>query len=201
MRLLAIYRHFWPDSPPYASMLRDITARLAAEGHDVSVLTEQPSYKSADREVTMPARENLHGVSVRRLRRFPGIRNGLIRKLDTALFPCRVVLHALLKRLKGETFDVIWTATVPPAINGLGIRIAARILKARYVYHFQDIYPELQTFSGNWSQKSLLTRTVSWIDHGNAKGAALCITLSEDMANTIADRGISREKIRSPSHL
>ena len=45
MRILIVYRYFWPDTPPYATMLRDISRWLAEAGHDVEILTAQPSYK------------------------------------------------------------------------------------------------------------------------------------------------------------
>ena len=195
MRVLAIYRHFWPDSPPYASMLRSITSHLASDGHDVTMLTEQPGYKAADRTMSCPAHDMVDDVSVRRLARLPGTGIGMVRRIATALFPVRVVLYALGRRLRGERFDVIWTATMPPAINGLGVWLAARILNAKFVYHFQDTYPELQVFTGNWRKNGLLDRTVGWIDRRNARKAAVCITLSEDMADTIAARGIDRQKI------
>lgn len=196
MRILAVYRHFWPDSPPYASMLRSITARLAADGHDVSVLTEQPSYKAVDRVVSQRGLEKLDGVTVRRLRRLPGVKYGFVSKVAAVLFPLRVVLHALSLRLRGDRYEVLWTATMPPAINGFGGRLAAHILGAKFVYHFQDIYPELQTYSGNWQEGGTLDRVVGYIDRVNTECATVCIVLSDDMADTIIARRIDPQKIR-----
>jgi len=195
MRILAVYRHFWPDSPPYASMLRTITAHLVREGHSVGVLTEQPGYKTADRKELSPARETLDGVDVRRLSRLPGSRAEIIRRIAAVLFPVRVVLHALGARLRGERYDMLWTATMPPAINGWGTRIAARILDAKFVYHLQDVYPELQTLAGNWRENGLLARVIGRIDTTNTDHAAACIALSEDMVDTVAARGVDRSKI------
>ena len=45
LRLLLVHRYFWPDTPPYAVMLRAIAAHWAAAGHRVEVLAGQPSYK------------------------------------------------------------------------------------------------------------------------------------------------------------
>ena len=196
MRILAAYRHFWPDSPPYATMLRTIAEDLARAGHDVTVLCEQPSYKAGDRQMRAPGRETVEGVTVCRLSRLPGIGNGLVRRLDFALFPIRVALTAAIWRLRGRRFDVVWTATVPPALNGWGVRTAARLLGARFVYHFQDIYPELQTHAGNWRSGGLLDRLVGAVDRANVRAARAAIVLSEDMADTVAARGVGREKLR-----
>ena len=195
MRILAVYRHFWPDSPPYASMLRTVTARLAEKGHSVTMLAEQPGYKSTDRAIDVPHRERIDDVDVRRLSRLPFSGSRVMRRIAAGVFPLRVVLHAAASRIRGERYDLLWTSTMPPAINGWGGRIAARILGAKFVYHFNDIYPELQVYAGNWRADSMLTRVIGWIDRRNAKRALLCIALSEDMAETIAARGIEREKI------
>ena len=71
MRILIIYRHFWPDSPPYASLLRSIAGRLVRDGHQVEIWTEQPGYKSADTRKRAPRREQLDGI---RVERFPACR-------------------------------------------------------------------------------------------------------------------------------
>ena len=49
MNILFFYQHFWPDSPPYANMLRAIGGHLQQQGHAVTVLTGEPSYKTSDR--------------------------------------------------------------------------------------------------------------------------------------------------------
>ncbi|SFH05903.1 Glycosyltransferase involved in cell wall bisynthesis [Palleronia marisminoris] len=189
MRLLVIYRHFWPDSPPYATMLREIAAHLVRDGHDVTVLTEQPSYKVADRAQNAARFEAVDGVEVHRLGRGPG------RRIAALLFPVRALWTAMVWRLRGRRFDVVWTATMPPAVNGLGARGAAWLLGARFVYHCQDIYPELQVFAGNWTSSGLLARIVGWIDHANTRAADRVIVLSRDMAQTIQARGIGAKKI------
>ena len=196
MRILAVYRHFWPDSPPYASMLRTIAGALAADGHEVSVLAERPSYKAVDRAARAPGREVLDGVRVRRLARLPAMRRSAVRRLGAAVFPLRVVGYAIRERLRGRRYDVLWTATMPPAINGAGARLAARILGARFVYHLQDIYPELQTFSGKWRETGTLARITGWLDARNVHLAACNVTLSDDMATTIQARGVPADRVR-----
>jgi len=144
MRVLFFYQHFWPDSPPYANMLRAMGQSLVANGHEVQILTAQPSYKAGDRAQQHPARDQLDGIQVRRLSHFPGSnRHRLISQLGRALFPLRACLAIFKNRLKGESPDVIVAATIPPVINGLFALLAAKLSGARFVYHLQDIYPEI----------------------------------------------------------
>ena len=44
MRIVAIHRYYWPDRAPYASILRRIVNRWTEEGHEVTVLSAQPTY-------------------------------------------------------------------------------------------------------------------------------------------------------------
>ncbi|MHC4837863.1 MAG: hypothetical protein ACYTF3_06720 [Planctomycetota bacterium] len=87
MRILLIHRWFWPAAPPYASMLRSIGRELVEEGHEVTVLTAQPSYNRATRVEKRPRVEQLDGMTVRRVRLLPeSKRNYLMRGLNMLLF-------------------------------------------------------------------------------------------------------------------
>ncbi|MEL7430004.1 MAG: hypothetical protein AAFN43_08380, partial [Pseudomonadota bacterium] len=67
MRIVILYRYFWPDAPPYATMLKTIAEGLTKDGHEITVLCGQPSYGAGKDLPHQPARENLHiGVDVRR---------------------------------------------------------------------------------------------------------------------------------------
>ena len=45
MKITIVYRYFWPVTPPYALMLREMTRWFVEAGHDVEIITAQPSYK------------------------------------------------------------------------------------------------------------------------------------------------------------
>ena len=70
MRILAIYRHYWPDATPYARLLKVILEEQIAQGHQVEVLCGQPSYNDIQFE-RQPWREVVGGVQVRRFALFP----------------------------------------------------------------------------------------------------------------------------------
>lgn len=190
MKVLFFYQHFWPDSPPYANMLRAMGENLVASGHDVRVLTAQPSYKEDDRSREQPEHELLNGIQVRRLPRLPlSLRYRLISQLGRALFPLRACLAVALLRLKGEAPDVIVAATIPPVINGLFALLAARLSGARLVYHLQDIYPEIGAAGGLWSSHSWRHRWLLKLDTFTARRASRCVVLSDDMRDALARRG------------
>lgn len=80
MKVLFFYQHFWPDSPPYANMLRAIGGNLSDVGLEVSMLTAQPSYKAGDMAQECPEAEIVDGISVKRLRKLPGAASSRDRK-------------------------------------------------------------------------------------------------------------------------
>ena len=196
MKALFFYQHFWPDSPPYANMLRTISSHFAQKGHKISVLTAQPSYKQVDRAARSPAFEQLDGVNVSRLALLPG--SGSItqlRALSKALWPLRAACYLVGQAILGRRQEVIVAATIPPVANGVFGLIAARLTRAKFVYHLQDIYPEIGAVGGLWSEKSLKYKCLKWFDTLICKQADHCIVLSEDMAKTLKARGVVNTSI------
>ena len=120
MKILVLYRHFWPDSPPYASMLRSIAVHLQSEGHEVRVVCEQPSYK---------------------------------------------------------VFDGAGDSVSSELIDGVHI--------TRFLYHCQDLYPEIAVHTGLIAQGGLLHRLMTRLEHTTRRNADMVVALSYDMIKTI----------------
>ena len=187
MKILVLYRHFWPDSPPYATKLRSIGRRLVADGHEMIVWCEAPSYKKSDLALDSPRRETLDGIRVERMRRLPLAHGSrLMRTLGKLAFVPRLLAKALIRKLRGERYDLVWTATIPPVLQGWAGRTIARLFGARFLYHCQDLYPELATHVGMWPKDGLLCRILSPIERRTRQRAAALVTLSADMAATAA---------------
>lgn len=186
MRILVIYRHFWPDSPPYASMLRSIATELVSAGHEVTIWCEQPCYKMADGGLSLPKREVLDGIRIERIGKLPGWRaSSSIRLLDKLFFIPRILAKAFWRRLRGLEYDIVWTATIPPVIQGWAGYNIARLFKARFLYHCQDLYPELAEHMKIWKSNGLLSRMMTAIEKRTRARADLLVTLSDDMSRTV----------------
>ena len=67
MKVLAIHRFYSPDTPPYASILRAIVYQWVKDGHEVNVLSSQPSYKAGIQNIKQASREIVDGAEVIRL--------------------------------------------------------------------------------------------------------------------------------------
>lgn len=181
-RVLAVHRYYWPDTPPYASLLREIVRRWSDAGHDVEVLSTQPSYKP---ELAIPRRpkvEQHDGVTVRRLD-LPPDRSGIAaRLLNMVRFPLAVALRILLGR-----YDVVMCSTAPPVVLAFAASLAARLRGSRFVYHCMDIHPEIGALSGEFRAKpvfALLRR----LDMATCRRSAAIVVLSGDMREALLAR-------------
>lgn len=191
MRILLVHRFYWPDVTGYAQMLPIMARSLAEAGYSVSVFSAQPSYNDAYRGVTPPACEVVDGVTVRRISLPRENKNRiLLRAFNVVWFCFRLLLHCLWHR-----YDVMTVSTFPPAVMG-GVARCVRLLRGtRYLYHCQDLYPEVAIASG-LAKRGRLTRLAAWMDRRNCELADIVVVLSEDMRQTIARRGIRTENVR-----
>ena len=85
LSVLAIHRYYWPDSPPYASMLRAIVAHWRQVGYEPEVFSTQPSYKPSANIPRRPKLEIVDGSPVRRIT-LPRERHRAIKALNLLLF-------------------------------------------------------------------------------------------------------------------
>ncbi len=184
MQILLIHRYFWPDTPPYAAILRSIGKKLVDEGHEVVVLSSQPSYKAGVALHRQPTVEDLEGMTVHRLTLFRERgRHVIFRLINMVYFPLRIFLFSLLK----GKFDIIMASTAPPVVVGLAASLAAKMTGAAFFYHCMDIHPEIGRISGEF-RNPIVFSTLRTIDKVSCNMAKRVIVLSEDMRRSLLAR-------------
>ena len=182
-KIVLVHRYYAPDTPPYATILATVAAELVKDGHEVTVLTCQPSYNRAVVS-RAPSREVVDGV---RVRRFPVLddRRSTARKLANAVWFCARIA---LARRERQGASAIMAATTPPVVVALVCSLLARVQGASFVYHKQDIWPEVSGGGG------VVRRVLRAVDHATDARASRVVVLSEDMAQATRERGtLSRE--------
>lgn len=184
MKITLVHRFFWPDTPPYAVMLRHIAGSLAKAGHDVTVISTQPSYKKNYKIDEQPWVEELDGFCVKRLKLKAENKSRIISRIFSMLAFTSKLFIQLLK----EKPEVVMIATTPPIIGGVVVRYACKIMGAKYIYHCQDIYPEVALISGHLKNKFILN-VLMHIDKKNCDRAIATVVLSEDMKQSLIERG------------
>lgn len=184
MRILLIHRYFWPDTSPYGILLRRIAEHFASEGHTVTVFTGKPTYSADAAAQGVASRDQLSdNLMVRRAWLFPQTRLRVVfRLLNDLLFCFRIVLHILWRRPQ-----IVMCSTQPPVIGAAAASFAARLIGAPFIYHMQDIHPEVVCETGH-VRNSVAMRFLKWLDCRTIRRAKKIIVLSDDMKDAIAER-------------
>lgn len=190
MKVLLAHRYFWPDTPPYASILRDIAGELVANDFEVEVFTAQPSYGGSDRHDKTLRREFLpEGTHVRRARLLTESRSSTSRRIVNLVW----FAAQLGTRILRGRYDVVMIATTPPVLVGLVGVVTGRLAGSRTVYHMQDIWPDV----AEDRLPALAARILRVLDSFTIRAASRVVVLSSDMAATVQSRGASTSKIRT----
>jgi len=183
MRILAIYRHYWPDATPYARLLRAILEDQVELGRTATVFTAQPGYNDIDYD-RQPHHETLGGVEVRRIGLLPERKHlRLLRAINFLYFLFRATLHVLILR----RYDLIVANTHPPVLMGMTLRLIRRLTGIPFVLHCQDIHPESAVIA-NQLQNGRFARWLLRVDTNSCAAAERVVTLSEDMHQTLRRR-------------
>lgn len=182
LKVLVVHRYYAPDVAPCGAILQRIVRRWVHDEHRVDVLTGQPSYKASSNNVRCPKTETVDGARVRRLC-LPSEAGRPVVRIVNAI---RLALVLIWKAFTGR-YDVIMTSTVPPVVSALVATTAARLTGARFIYHCQDIHPEVGKLSGEFSNP-LVFKTLQVLDNFSCRHADPTVVLSRDMANTLRER-------------
>lgn len=180
-RVLAIHRYYWPDTPPYASILRAVVAHWHERGVRTEVFASQPSYKADVAISARPRRESVDGTPVTRLR-LPRERHRVIAALNMGLFTLAAAWHVLTRRR-----DVVMCSTSPPVVLGAAVSVAARLRRSRFVYHCMDLHPEIGRLSGEFAHP-LVHRLMMRLEISTCRRAAAIVVLSDDMRRAVIER-------------
>lgn len=179
LKILAVHRYYWPDTPPYASMLRRIVYKWREAGHHVEVLSSQPSYKSGLKNASRPNQDRVDNTPVYRLNLPNESRRPVLRILNAL----RLGL-VLLQKTFCRRYDVIMISTSPPVFGGITASIASKLTGARLIYHCMDIHPEIGKISGEFSN-TLIFKTLLKLDSWTCQRADPVVVLSKDMEKAL----------------
>lgn len=176
----------------------EIGEHLAAEGHDVCVVTAPPHYPGWKAKAPYSARhyakETLAGAKVYRCplylhEEMRGIRR-LLAPLSFALSSAPVAFWQILKRRPEVVLTVEPTLfTAPLAL------LAARLVGAKTVLHVQDLEIEAAFAVGHLGKGGLLARAAALYDRLVTRAFDRVITISYRMAGKILEKGVDPARV------
>jgi len=195
MNVVALYKHYWPDTTPYARILRGILEHWAHRGHRVSIITAQPHYNDIQQE-RQPKKEILNGVVVYRI---PLLKERKDRYIVRAINYGWYLAVSFCAILFFRKTSLIIANGYPAVFMGVTLRAIRRCFGIPYIYHCQDIHPESMGVLQKRG-KGFLFRMLQAIDGKNVGRAAVVVTLSEDMARSLRARRTATAPIRIVSN-
>ena len=187
MRILLVHRYYWPDAGAYSAMLHIMAQRFVEDGHQVTVFSTQPGYNNVTDE-RLPYRSVTNGVEVFRVGLMKENKKKFWnRAINVVIFIARLITHMLLRFGR---YDLVTVASFPPTVTAMIVRWMTWLTGSRYLYHCQDIYPEIAEASGLIKRQWLADLALK-IDRRNCKRATAIVSLSQDMEDTLTRRGVS----------
>lgn len=184
--LLIINRSFWPIYPVIGEALLQLAEKLARIRKVGVVMQDHVG-------ITARLIEEQRGQKVDF---YPGkawssSSSGLVvRALDAIYFMCWVALTLLRNRPR-----TVYVSTDPPVLVPFVVMLYARLFRARYIYHLQDIHPEAANTIVRVNP--LVYRLLFWMDSMTMRKADVLITITDEMAHEIK----VRSKTSSPVHV
>jgi len=186
MRIVSIYRYFWPDNAPYGRILKILLSRFYEIGHECTVLTGFPAYNYS-RDEDVKSSELVDHISVKRFKTdyFHS------RAIDFFIFFLKSFVFLIQNKNK---YDLIIINSFPPVFMGFFSNVISKLTHIPYIYHIQDVHPECLKLS-NKINHGILYKLLQKIDLFNCMNAIRCVTLSSDMKNELIFRGYNGDNI------
>jgi glycosyltransferase involved in cell wall biosynthesis len=165
LRILVVTQYFWPEE----FRVNDLALELADRGHEVTVLTGQPSFPSralfSGYGPFRPWTEWLGRVAVKRVPLASrGRGQGWRLALNYLSFAASASLLGLA-RLRGR-FDVIFVYQLSPVTVGVPAAVLKRLKGVPIVFWVQDLWPESLAATGAVTSERVLRwvgRLVRWL--------------------------------------
>jgi len=165
LRILVVSQYFWPEE----FRVNDLALELADRGHEVTVLTGQPSFPSralfGGRGPLRPWTDRLGRVAVKRV---PLASRGRGQGWRLALNYLSFAASASLlgpARLRGR-FDAIFVYQLSPVTVGVPAAVLKRLKGVPIVFWVQDLWPESLAATGAVTSERVLRwvgRLVRWL--------------------------------------
>ncbi|MGB9653363.1 MAG: glycosyltransferase, partial [Candidatus Cybelea sp.] len=199
--------HFYPPEPAAAATrVASFVDALANAGHDVTVVTNYPSFprgRFSEGRLPLMRREKAERSQTVRLFSLllPGLPGSrLLHWLSAAL---SASLYAVLTR---DKYDLILISS-PPITLALPGMIAAWRHRAKLVVDVRDVFPDVAIAMGEWKKDDFIVRVVERLVRVLYARADLIVAVTPTALSQIAARGIPQSRLvlarnaaeRSPS--
>ena len=189
MRVLLLNQAFYPDTVATAQHAGDLAAKLAQQGHAVTVVASRCAYDDPRR--TFPATEVWRGV---RILRIPCLGLGKKARWRRALDFGSFLASCVFQLLRLPAFDVVVGMTSPPLISFLGV-LFTRVKGGSFVFWVMDLNPDEAIAAGWLDGKSLFAAVLNKMLQYSLRRSDKVVVLDRYMSRRIAAKAVPEDKI------
>ena len=176
-KIAIVSRSFWPENPAIGEALLLLAESLSKEAKPVVITQVNKGFTK----------------KLNKARRGQDVKFVTLPALTDSSSPMVLRVSELLL-FTGFTFtslvyyrpDRVYVATNPPVFTPLAVRWYCQLFDKKYVYHLQDIHPEITSIVTG--KNNFLTRLLERIDTKTITKASTVITLTEQMQSYITKR-------------
>jgi glycosyltransferase involved in cell wall biosynthesis len=137
MKFRILSQYYPPDTATTGVLLSELTAGLRSKGHEIEVITAQPTYNP---EISAKSREAADGVTVLRLWSTRIDKNTLAGKvLNSSTFVVSVLLRLFVSSDRTSPLLIV---SNPPFLPIVGF-ILCKLRKVPFVFLVHDVYPDI----------------------------------------------------------
>jgi colanic acid biosynthesis glycosyl transferase WcaI len=189
MKILLLNQCFYPDVVSSAQHLTDLALKLAASGHEVTVLAGRRGYD--DPKLHFAKKEIWYGITIIRLASTGlGKSSFFSRAVDFGTF----MIHCFFRMLALQKFDVVVAMTSPPLLSFLAALVAA-LKRERFYFWIMDMNPD-EAIAAGWLRKDSRMAKIlgALLMYGIGKARKL-IVLDRFMKARLLAKGAAEDKI------
>lgn len=196
MRLAYLSHYFPPESNAPAARVHELSRALVRLGHELHVVTGQPSHP---RGVIYPGyraaeyrRDEVDGIHVHRVPTFPAANRGvLVRGLGYAAMPVAQVAYAAREL---PPVDLV-LATSPQIFTGLAGLALARLRRVPFVLEVRDLWPESIVSVGALPARHPVIRALERLEHRLYSEAAGIVSVTDSFVAHFLAHGVDPARI------
>ena len=192
MNILYIHQHFSTPKGSVGTRSYEMASSLIANGHNVTIVCG--SYKGGVTGIEKPFLKGkrvgkIRGIKVIELDLSYSNNDNFIKRSITFI---KFALYSIFIVFK-EKYDVLFATSTPLTVGIPGI-IARWVRKKKFIFEVRDLWPELPKSMGVITNP-LSLHLLSILEWACYHSAHHCIALSPGIAEGIAKRGITKQKI------
>ena len=192
MKITIIAGYYPPEQSADTRLNYDLAEGLAEKGNDVTVIVPFPS-RGIDETVRKQYLLNRYEKVNNHLQIY---RVGWVTHYKQNIFKRGIEFliksYQIYKYAKNIDTDIYFVVSTPPSLG----YVAAKLYnKKKVIYKLQDVFPDSLMHTKNMRESSLLIRFFRILEKTVYKKVNRICTISDDLKNTLIDRGVPENKI------